>query len=152
MCIPFPSLSISLPSASRSLQSIRPIYTPFTPFESVESFRIISTNELGTEKILCSWRQRCLRLSLLATSSHECLRRDSGVEEWVPSCGTIWDIIQVSRSFLGKLSKPQIIEIMFPRSIRFGNERFKPRHGERQPMPPVNIASLTDLISRANNR
>jgi hypothetical protein len=89
----------------------------------------ISTNEFGTEKILCSGRQRSLRLSLLAITSYQRLRCDFGVEEWIPTCGTIWDILQVSRSSRGKLPSGRQLTCRC-RSIRFGNERFKPRHGK----------------------
>lgn len=71
--------------------------------ESVVTTTLVS-NELGTETVLCSGRQCGLRLSLLATTSHQRLRCDSGLEEWISVCGTVRDIIQVSRSAVGELS------------------------------------------------
>lgn len=84
----------------------------------------------------CSWRQPYLSVSLMAAPSYQCLRCNVGVEIRLRSSLAIWHIFQVS-----------IITLRFPigesvlrypyRSKLFGNERFKPRHGNLERLLPL---------------
>lgn len=71
----------------------------------------------------------------MASVSHQCLRRDSGVENKLPTGRAIWDLLQVSMvksTGLGTLSDSY-------RSQAFGNERFKPRFGEQLTYSPLRL-------------
>lgn len=86
-----------------------------------------------------SRRQCSLCISFLETTGHQCLRRDPSLEVGIRCRFTIWHFFQVSiytnPQPRGAAAHPTC------RSKLFGNERFKPRHGEYFPTPSTRKSS-----------
>ncbi len=82
----------------------------------------------GLTERLCSRRQCCVRVPLMAIASNKRLRRDVSVEVWLRCCLSIWNIVQVSWDMKVCIASPAS-NPNSRRSTSFGNERFKPRHG-----------------------
>ena len=72
---------------------------------SIAHIPFYNQHELGAKEILCSWRQRSLRLFVLETSSNERLRCHSGLEGQLPGRRPVWNIVQVSLSYQPAVSK-----------------------------------------------
>lgn len=83
----------------------------------------------ANESVRSRW-ECCICLPFVETSGHQRLRCDARLEVGVRKRAPVWNLVQVSLSSRLRGNASQESNHSITRSVSFGNERFKPRHGK----------------------